>query len=237
MDLPLLLSLAGLALIDSTSIGTLFIPVWLLLAPKVVNPAQILVYLATITVFYFLVGVLLMVGAAPLLASLGRFADNTVVLWGQLALGVWLFVISFRFDGKRSRRLGKPDRAARWRERAAGESASGKFLMTLALVAALAEVATMLPYLAAIAILSTTELPPLTMTALLAAYCLVMVVPALLLLAVRQMGHGLVQPLLLKLDNWVSRHGETTVGWIIGIVGFLVARDALAKLSLPFLGG
>jgi hypothetical protein len=33
MSVALLLSLVGLALVDSTSIGTLFIPVWLLLAP------------------------------------------------------------------------------------------------------------------------------------------------------------------------------------------------------------
>lgn len=237
MDLPLISSLIGLALLDSTSIGTLFIPVWLLLVPGGVKPGQILLYLATIALFYLVVGVVLMLGAAPLLDALGRITDNPVVVWGQLLLGVGLFVISFRFDSKRSRRLGKPDRAERWRERATGESASTSFLMTIALLAALAEVATMLPYLAAIAILSTTGLPAPTVVGLLAAYCGVMVVPALLLLAIRQVGHGLVRPLLLKLDAWVSRHGETTVGWIIGIAGFLVAQDALGKLSLPLLSG
>lgn len=237
MDLPLVLSLTGLALLDSTSIGTLFIPVWLLLAPGGVNTTRILVYLATIALFYLLVGVMLMLGAAPLLGALGQFTDNPIVVWGQLLLGVGLFAVSFRFDSKRSRRLGKPDRAARWRERASGKTVSASFLVTIALLAAMAEVATMLPYLAAIAILSTTELAAPTVVGLLAAYCLVMVVPALLLLTLRQFSHSLVEPLLLKLDAWISRHGETTVGWIIGIAGFLVARDALAKLSLPFVAG
>tara|TARA_R100001039_G_scaffold37797_2_gene37264 strand:+ start:1523 stop:2236 length:714 start_codon:yes stop_codon:yes gene_type:complete len=236
VDLPLILSLTGLALLDSTSIGTLFIPVWLLLAPGGVKPSRILLYLATIALFYLGVGILLMLGAAPLFDALGQFTDNPVVVWAQLLLGVGLFVVSFRFDSQRSRRLGKPDRAARWRERASGDKVSARFLMTIALLAAMAEVATMLPYLAAIAILSTTELAAPAVFGLLAAYCLVMVVPALLLLALRLFSQPLVQPVLLKLDGWINRHGETTVGWIIGIAGFLVASDALAKLSLPFMG-
>ncbi|MEU5675395.1 hypothetical protein ABZ749_34945, partial [Micromonospora sp. NPDC047753] len=64
MTPELLLSLAGLALIDSTSIGTLFIPVWLLLAPGPVNVRRILGYLATIAVFYLAVGLLLVWGPA-----------------------------------------------------------------------------------------------------------------------------------------------------------------------------
>ncbi|MEX0738215.1 MAG: GAP family protein [Pseudohongiella sp.] len=237
MDLSLILSLTGLALLDSTSIGTLFIPVWLLLAPGGVKPMRILLYLATIALFYLLVGIVLMLGAAPLLGALGQFTDHPVLVWGQLLLGVVLIVVSFRFDSKRSRRLGKPDRAARWRERASGENVSARFLMTIALLAALAEVATMLPYLAGIAILSTSELAAPAVVGLLAAYCLVMVVPALLLLTLLKVSQRLVEPVLIKLDAWISRHGETTVGWIIGIAGFLVARDALAKLSLPFLSG
>lgn len=236
MDLPLILSLIGLALLDSTSIGTLFIPVWLLLAPGGVKPVRVLLYLTTIALFYLLVGILLMLGAAPLFDALGQFTGHPIVVWAQLLLGVGLFVVSFRFDSKRSRRLGKPDRAARWRERASGENASARFLMTIALLAAMAELATMLPYLAAIAILSTTELAAPAVFGLLAAYCLVMVVPALLLLVLRRFSQRLVEPVLLKLDAWINRHGETTVGWIIGIAGFLVARDALAKLSLPLLG-
>ncbi|MGS2617245.1 hypothetical protein ACVCAH_22370 [Micromonospora sp. LZ34] len=59
MSIGLLLALAGLALVDSTSIGTLFIPVWLLLTPGPVNARRILTYLGTIAGFYFAVGLLL----------------------------------------------------------------------------------------------------------------------------------------------------------------------------------
>jgi hypothetical protein len=59
MSVGLLLPLAGLALVDSTSIGTLFIPVWLLLTPGPVNGRRILAYLGTIA------GLLLRGRAAP----------------------------------------------------------------------------------------------------------------------------------------------------------------------------
>ena len=235
MDLPLLLSLGGLALLDSTSIGTLFIPVWLLLTPGSINPVRVILYLATIATFYFLVGLGILLGTGPLIEGFGAIAENRIVVWVQLALGIFLFSVSFRFDGERSRRLGKPNRAARWRQRAASHDTSIRLLMSMALLAGIAEVATMLPYLAAIAILGTSETDVLSSTVLLAVYCLVMVTPALLLLLLRQLGQRLVQPVLTWLDTWVARHGESAVGWIIGIAGFLIARDAFAKLALPFL--
>lgn len=235
MDLTLILSLTGLALLDSTSIGTLFIPVWLLLAPGHLRSRSILLYLGTITLFYLLTGALLILGAAPLLNLLEQAMQSPVAAWTQLGLGLGLFLLSFRFDSERSRRLGKPDRAERWRQRAGDNAGSTRFLVLLALAAALAEVATMLPYLAAIAILSTSDLSFPVTVAWLSAYCLVMIVPATTLLALRQWHASWLEPLLRKLDIWANRHGETAVGWIIGIAGFLLAVDAVGKLGLPFL--
>lgn len=106
MSVGLLLTLAGLALIDSTSIGTLFIPVWLLLTPGRVRVGRILTYLGTIAGFYLGVGLLLVWGGTRLADTLGGALDHRPVLWAQLALGVGLFVLSFRYDGKRQRRSG-----------------------------------------------------------------------------------------------------------------------------------
>ncbi len=230
MDISLILSLTGLALIDSTSIGTLFIPIWLLLAPTTISSRLILIYLITVAVFYFIVGVVLMLGAAPALDWLGSMIESPAGAWVQLLFGIALFSVSFRFDSRRSERLGKPDRAARWRDRALSHSSSTQFLMTLALIAAMAEVATMLPYLAAMAIIGTSELASLTAIGLLAAYCLVMITPAIALMMARNISFSLVLPLLQRMDAWVSRNGETAVGWIIGIAGFIVATNALGRI-------
>ncbi|MGW4500160.1 GAP family protein [Micromonospora sp. NPDC004336] len=229
MSAGLLLSLAGLALVDSTSIGTLFIPVWLLLAPGRVSVGRILAYLGTITAFYFAVGLVLVLGGARLADVLGGAMDNRPVLWAQLALGVGLFALSFRYDGKRRPRGGG---VLRWRDRVAGGNSSVRWLVGLALLAALAEVATMLPYLGAVGLLTTSGLGAGSVVGLLAGYCLVMVLPAVLLLAARVAWPRLVEPVLARLNAWIARSSGGMLGWIFGIAGFLLARDAAVRLGL-----
>lgn len=225
----LLLSLAGLALIDSTSIGTLFIPVWLLLAPGPVNARRILGYLATIAGFYLGVGLLLVFGGSTLADALGGALDNRAVLWAQLVLGVGMLVLSFRYDGKRRPRTGG---VLRWRDRATAGDSSVRWLVGLALLAALAEVATMLPYLGAVGLLATSGVGSVSVVALLAGYCLVMVLPAMLLLAARVARPALVEPVLARLNNWIVNKAGSALGWILGIAGFLIARDAAVRLGL-----
>ncbi|WBB65831.1 GAP family protein [Micromonospora sp. WMMD812] len=229
MSVGLLLSLAGLALIDSTSIGTLFIPIWLLLTPGRVSVRRILVYLGTIAAFYFAVGVLLVWGGTRLADALGGALDQRPVLWAQLALGVALFALSFRYDGKRRRGSGG---ILRWRDRATSGDSSARWLIALALLAALAEVATMLPYLGAVSLLATADLDGPAVAALLAGYCVVMVVPALLLLAARVAFPARVEPLLGWLNRWITEKAGSALGWVLGIAGFLVARDAALRLGL-----
>ncbi|MER7165606.1 GAP family protein [Micromonospora sp. NPDC000207] len=229
MSTGLLLSLLGLALVDSTSIGTLFIPIWLLMSPGRVRVGRILAYLGTITAFYFAVGVLLAVGGTRIVAALDGTFDSRPVLWAQLALGVALFALSFRYDGKRNRKGGG---VLRWRDRATGGDSSVRWLVGLALLAALAEVATMLPYLAAVGLLTTAELSGATTVALLGAYCLVMVLPAVVLLVARVALPGPVEPLLARLNRWITEKAGGALGWVLGIAGFLLARDAAVRLGL-----
>ncbi|RKN46281.1 GAP family protein [Micromonospora endolithica] len=229
MSAGLLLSLAGLALVDSTSIGTLFIPVWLLLAAGPVNVRRILVYLATIAVFYFAVGLLLFWGGTRLGEALGGALDNRPVLWAQLVLGVGLFALSFRYGGKKRPRTGG---VLRWRDRATAGDSSVRWLIGLALLAALAEVATMLPYLGAVGLLATSDVSQLGAVGLLAAYCLVMVLPAILLLAARVAWPTWIEPLLARLNAWITRTSGSTLGWILAIAGFLLAQDAANRLEL-----
>lgn len=241
MDLALAASLAALALIDSTSFGTLLIPTWLLLAPGRVRAGRMLAYLATIAVFYFAVGLLIAVGATTFIDDIGAVLDTRPALWTQLVLGVGLLLLSFRFDSKKQR--GEGGRAARWREKALGiEGAEGEGttrtrasvlpLMGLALGAATIEVATMLPYLAAIGMVTSAGIGAAGITATMAGYCLVMVLPALVLLAARLVARNAVEPVLQRINDWMAKNAASTTGWVLGIVGFLVARDAAWRLDL-----
>lgn len=219
MTLGLVAALAGLALLDSTSIGTLFIPIWLMLTPGRLKLGRFGVYLGTITVFYFAVGVLIVLGASQVAGHL----DSEFALWTQLVIGVFLFVISFRFDGKKRSNTGK------WQERInAGGSAPA--LAGIAVLAGVVELATMLPYLGAIGMMSAAGLSAPQIGLLLAGYCLVMIAPALLLLGGRLALKRQIEPLLTRVSTWFAEKGAGMTGWILGIAGFLVARDAIARL-------
>ncbi|WP_049572832.1 GAP family protein [Nonomuraea sp. SBT364] len=223
MTIGLLLTLAALALVDSTSFGTLGIPVYLLLTTRT---SRLLIYLATVAGFYFLVGVGLMLGLSTVVDTFGEALHSQAAYWVQLVLGVGLFALSFRFDPKRRARLGKPER--RFEPRAGGPRA----MMMLALTAGLLEVATMLPYLAAVGIMTTAGLPPGVWVPLLAAYVVVMIVPTLVLIVLRAAAGGWLEPKLERLRAWLAKHSASMVSWALAIAGFLLARDAAVYLFL-----
>lgn len=232
MSAVLLVSLAGLALIDSTSIGTLFIPVWLLLAPERISTRRFLGYLGTIAGFYFAVGVLLLFFGAGVADALGESSRPLLVV--QLVIGVVLFALSFWVESRKARAT---QAVVRWRDRAISGAAGARGLTALALLAALAEVATMLPYLGAIGLLVTAEVSVWATVPVLAAYCLVMVVPALVLFAVRVSGPAWIERVLERMSAWMLAKGGGLLSWVLGIAGFLVARDAVVRLWFPQLMG
>ncbi|MGY1714332.1 GAP family protein [Geodermatophilus sp. SYSU D01106] len=233
MDLELL-ALVPLALVDSTSVGTLLLPIWFLLAPGLVRARRLLVFLGTIAGFYLLVGLALLTGAEALRDRAAGLGDSSALTVAQLLLGVTLFASSFAMGRRRegSRRSG---RVLCWRDRAVGGGEDGGeggtgVLVGLALGAGLLELATMLPYLAAIGLLGGSGLSPVLQGGVLAGYCLVMVLPALLLLALRLLAARQVEPLLARVGSWLERTGAETTAWVVGIAGFLLARDAIGRL-------
>ncbi|WP_353707318.1 GAP family protein [Cellulosimicrobium sp. ES-005] len=290
MDIPLdldavggpglgLAAMAGvlvvLALIDSTSFGTLLIPVWLLLAPGRLRAGRVLVYLGTVAAFYLAVGIVVLLGAGAFLDRFGDALDTRAAAIVQLLLGIGLFALSFRFDSKRAARRDaqasaaapatvgalpagrgdatgvtrgttsapRPGRLSRWRERALGIEADAAGagaeqarpsvlpLMGLALGAVALEVGTMLPYLAAIGLLTTSDVGWPATGGILAAYCVVMIAPALLLLLGRLVAARAVDPLLRRLDAWLTRNATDMTGWVLGILGVLLALNAFGRLG------
>lgn len=230
MPLDLLLTLGGLALVDSLSIGTLLIPLFFLVAPRL-RPGRLLLYLATIAGFYLVVGIVLLLGAGAALAALGAGLESPVATWVQLVLGAGMLVGSFLIPTKPKEGQARPGRLTHWRERALeGPRATG--VVVIALAAGLVEVATMLPYLGAVGLLTGSSLEPVARVAALAGYCVVMVLPALVLLVARVLARPLVEAPLARLAAWLERTSGETTAWIVGIVGFLLARDAAFRLDL-----
>lgn len=245
---PLFGALVALALLDSMSFGTLLIPIWLLLTPGRVRAGRLVVYLGTIVVFYFAVGLLLAIGASSFVTQITAALETPFAGWAQLVLGSLLLVFSFTITPKKGAESGK---LARWRARAMGvvepeaglpgNAAAGVSvaqrstvvaLMTLALTAAAIEAASMLPYLAGIGLISASGVGWPGSGLLIAGYCIVMVLPALILLAGRLLAATAIEPLLTRLGDWLARHAAESTAWIVGIIGFLLARDAATRLGI-----
>ncbi|MFI2486727.1 GAP family protein [Promicromonospora kroppenstedtii] len=264
-------ALAVLALIDSTSFGTLLIPVWLLMSPGRVRVGRMIVYLGSIAGFYALVGLAILLGAGALGDTLSSLSSSRPFLVAQLLVGIGLFAWSFKLEPSKEQKAAdavaaaqaggaaagatptgtatpaagaadaapgatalpaaRPGRLSRWRERALGsESGSWPALAGLAVGAGLVEVASMLPYLAALGLIGTQGPGWPTSGLWILGYCLVMILPALVLTAARVFASRLVERPLGRLDGWLTRNAASTTAWVVGIVGFLVARDAIGRL-------
>ncbi|GAA3663149.1 GAP family protein [Microbacterium marinilacus] len=245
MDLTSLGSLVLLALLDSTSFGTLLVPVWLLIAPGRVRFGRVMLFLATVTVMYFGIGLALLLGASALLDVFDSVKRSDGFLVGQLVVGAALVVVSHRMDDRRARERAAQraaagtGRIARWREQAMGsERASAgttASVVALAIAAVATEIATMVPYLAAVGIITTQGPGALGDAALLAGYCLVMILPALILTIGRVLARDALERPLSQLDRWLTRHAQSTAAWVIGIIGVILALRAVYELG--WIGG
>ncbi|GAA1923993.1 GAP family protein [Nocardioides hwasunensis] len=229
-----LLGLAGLALVDSTSIGTLVLPIVLLLAPRV-HVGRFLVYLATVAGFYALVGLGLVTGAGWLLDSGAGLGEVRALRWAELVIGGTLLVLGIFGDPRGwfgRARAAAPSRAGRWHERLVGPHASYRVVVGVGLLAALVEVGSMLPFLAGVGIISSADLPFAGEVVVVAAYVVVMVLPALVLLGARLLAGRRLDTPLARLSGWIDRHLGNAGYWAAAIVGLLLLQDARVALGL-----
>jgi len=233
VGLTTLAVLVGLALVDSTSIGTLVIPLVWLLRPGPLAWRPLLTFLAVVAAMYAAIGALLLVVGGSLASALDGVGDLEPLRWAQLVVGVGLLAISFS-KPVMGRLAGG---ALRWRDRlrdddsGARGSARGSVAATAA-VAVAVEVPTMVPYLAAIGILAASDLAVAAQIGVLGGYAVVMVVPALVLAVARAVASRAVESPLRRLDAWLTRQAEEMTGWVFGLVGFFLAADAAQALGL-----
>lgn len=243
MNTELIALLVLLALIDSTSFGTLLIPLCLMLAPGLPRPGRILLFLGTVAGFYLLLGIALLLGASTLLDTLQEVGNSQPLRVAQLVAGVGLMALGVLMEpwtkagkerrlARRTEKLARsgPSLQMRMRMRAIDPSVSVGAVIALALAASAIEAASMIPYLAAIGLLTASELSLTSRGAALFGYCLVMIAPALLLLAARLLLHDHVAPALTKLEDFMSRNANEAMAWVIFLVGLYVAGNGLDAL-------
>lgn len=234
MTPTLLPALVGLALLDSVSIGTLAIPLALALQERT-RLLHVVFYLATIAIFYIAVGIALLTVASGLRSLDLSVFDGPAVDIAQIAVAVALLALSeYLTPAKRAARAeANPDRVGalgRWRQRVFDEQARVGLVVGLAVVAATIELASMLPYLAAIGIIATNGVELPMAVALLVGYTTVMIAPAVVLVGLRYALGARVQGPLRAMNSWVATHSASAVSWVVGIVAVLLFLDGVSRL-------
>ncbi|MFC7375660.1 GAP family protein [Brachybacterium sp. GCM10030268] len=236
------LGLLLLALVDSTSMGTLVIPVILLVVGEggaLRVAGRTLLYLVVIAVFYLILGVALLAGLLPLMETFGHLLAAPPVTVLLAALGVALVIWSFRLDPKSIvKRGGDPEASARkWTERARRASGRPATLVGLALLAGVIEAASMIPYLAAMGIIADMGIGLGVGSLVLVGYCAVMIVPGIVLSGVRAALGARGDAVLERVHSWSVKSAAGAFSWTVGIVGAIIALNTLGPALELLTGG
>lgn len=227
-----------LALLDALSVSTLLIPLWFLLTPRGLRFGNVFAYLGLVAIGYLIVGVAL-VGAigsardAAMSALHSRAGDIALAVVGGL-----LVVTALWYAFLHRPRRDSDGRLEQWRSSVVGERATMRGVVSVAAIAVLLELLTMVPYLIAIDRMDRDIDNWLTKITVLTLYCLVMVAPAALATVARRVMGNWLTPLLQWVSDHIRRNEREDTAWLLGIVGVLMlinsdafdlAMDALDK--------
>lgn len=214
----------GLALLDSLSLGTLVIPLALIVHWRAVRVPALATYLVTVAAVYFLLGLGLLLGFASLGSVAERVTQTDVFPWITLILGAALAIFGiFGPDPK------KPE-PGQLPKRAAGTTSSLPRMVALGLGASLTEVATMLPYIAAMGIIGSWEIPSAAKAGSVGIYCLIMIVPTVILATLALLFGQKFFPRLERLIPRLEYEAKVTLLWIAAIVGIYMVANSVATI-------
>jgi hypothetical protein len=235
------IGLLVLALIDATSMGTLVIPLILLVtgtggAWRIAG--RTLLYLAVIGVFYLLLGLALLAGLLPLIERIGPLLSSAPVMVAAALVGALLLWWSFRIDPAAIRkRGGDPEASARrWTERARRAAGRPRVLVGLALAAGVIEAASMIPYLAAMGLIAEMGVGLGQGAVILVLYCLVMVAPAAVACGVRGLLGSGADRLLDRVHDWAVKNATSAFSWAVGIIGVIILLNTLGPAIAALTG-
>lgn len=217
MSWELVAGVFGLAVLDMVSPALIGVSIYVVLRRPRWVFGLLGTYLGTVAVLYFLLGVGLMFG----LSAAVSFVDETVARWIQAALGAALLIGSWWVPTERKRNP------------AAGSGAfTARRMLVLGLGTWVIEFATAIPFFGAVGLMTSAGLTPAEWLPLLALYVLIMVLPGLAIVAVWAIMGDRVQGRLERWRTKLADRGRAWLPWVVGILGFLVLRDAVVNLFL-----
>ncbi|WP_422656917.1 GAP family protein [Paenibacillus sp. EC2-1] len=218
MSIELLLSVGALALLDMVSPATIGVTLYLLLSDRNRIFSRLMMYLMTVAGFYFIVGISLMLGMDYIFDAASNMFQNRVISWITAVVGGVLFIASFYVPTKKTAKPVKP------------KSLKMSAMISLGVTTSLLEVATALPYFAAIGLMTTAQLTIFQWLPILATYNFIMILPPLLLIGLHALFGRLLQKPLEKLSVKIANSTGSVLSWMMCIAGIILLLNSIDHL-------
>lgn len=210
MGTDILIYLGGLALLDTLSPTIIGVTLFLVLSDNKNLTSRLLAYLLTVLLLYFSLGVVMMLGLNFILDTFTNIFQNKIFSWSIFIIGVILFTASFFIPTNKKSNIPKP------------KTQSILSIILIGVTTFIIEAGTALPYFAAIGLLITIDVPFYQWIPIIAAYNIVMVLPALLIFMGYKIFGKVIEPTLVTLRNKISNSSNSALSWIICIVGLIL---------------
>lgn len=222
----LLGSVLPLAIVDAVSIGALALPVWFLLSDRA-RHLYICTYLLVLAGAYAAIGLLVLNGPAGIRTVMQGQLDSELGNWVRGVTGLVLIgcAVWYGLVHKVSVREPGAGRLTGWRDAVAGDGATIRAVVGVALIATAVEIPTALPYAVALGRVDETDPGFLTQVSVVLVYAAVMIVPALVLTVASALARRHVTGMLHRVDRWFRENAQENTAWLMGLIGVALLFD------------
>jgi cytochrome c biogenesis protein CcdA len=198
--------LLALALVDSINPSAIVVTLYLLSRGRV--PAQVVVYVAAIFLTYLTLGAMMMSGLDALLPSLRTTSESRVgfIVQGVIGLAMLLYAI-------------RAPTTARSAPRVEPGASTYAALALLGVTVTTMELPTAVPYMGAIALLTTADLPMARWLPLLVLYNAIFILPPVLLLVGHIVFGKRLDARYADIRELIQAGARETMLWIFALVG------------------
>ncbi|WP_320939783.1 GAP family protein [Lysinibacillus capsici] len=210
MNIEMLLLIGTLALLDMFSPSIIGVSVYILLVAKKKQTRLLLTYLMTVGLFYFSTGIFLMLGLGVIFSPISNLLDSYSARLIMTIVGGVLFIGSWLVPKRTGNGSPKP------------KSLHVSSMVALGFTTSILEVATALPYFAAIGILTSNQIVFYEWLPLLAGYNLVMIAPGIILLCLHLLFRRFMNKPLRKIQTLFDQRTSSTLSWIMFFVGLIL---------------
>ncbi|WP_016992402.1 GAP family protein [Lysinibacillus boronitolerans] len=210
MNIEIMLVIGALALLDMFSPSIIGVSVYVLLVAKKQQIRLLLTYLMTVALFYFSTGIFLMLGLGVIFNPISNLLDSYSARLIMTIVGAALFIGSWLVPKRKTNGAPKP------------KSLHVSSMVALGFTTSILEVATALPYFAAIGILTSNQIEFYEWLPLLAGYNLIMIAPGIILLCFHLLFRRFMNKPLRKIQTLFDQRTSSTLSWVMFFVGLIL---------------